>query len=92
MKITETIVNEVNGALENINSGIRFIFNESIYAPMMKLTVADRNEFIDNSTIVNPTKRFYDWLENYMNEHYGITLEYNNTKNICWSSDYFYVE
>lgn len=93
MKITKTIVNEVNEALANINSGIRFIFNESIYAPWMKLTIADSNEFIDNDTIVvNPTKRFYDWLENYMGEHYGITLDYNNTRNICWSKDYSYSE
>lgn len=92
MKITETIVNEVNGALENMNSGIRFIFNESIYAPMMKLTIADRNEFIDNSTIVNPTDKFYEWLDAYMMIHYGITLDYNNTRNICWSNDYFFNE
>ena len=35
MKITEAIVNEVNNALENINSGIRFIFTGSAFAPMM---------------------------------------------------------
>lgn len=95
MKITETIVNDVNNALENINSGIRFIFAGSVVAPMMKLTIADSEGFIDNSIsppIVNTTDKFYEWLENYMNEHYGITLDYNNTKNICWSNDYFCAE
>ena len=93
MKITETIVNEVNGALENINSGIRFIFTGSVVAPMMKLTIADSEGFIDNSIsppIVNPTDKFYEWLDAYMMIHYGITLDYNNTKNICWSNDYFF--
>ena len=88
MKINKEMVEELNKRLSNMNSSLRFKICEDVtYSPTIQLTVSDTAGFIEVANVYG-TKKFYEFIERFFFENYGITLGYNNIKNICWSNDF----
>lgn len=84
MKITETMVNEFNQTLKNLNCSFKLHINTHERNPSCEI-IPSNDLFIDSS-IINLTKDFYRVLDSFF-EGRGIELKYNNTGNIFWSNN-----
>ena len=85
--ITEEIVNALNKELVKKGCGFEYILADNgSYSPTIRRVVVDRNGFVD-SCIINCTKAFYEWFENWFKNNYNIELTYNNTGEICWATE-----
>ena len=84
MKITRTMVEELNGELENNNCPFRYEYYEPDYTnnPHMKITLVSMG-YVD-SFIINPTREFFEWLKLWFS-HKGVELSFNNDGSIMWS-------
>lgn len=87
MKITNEIVETLNTKLEKLGCNFCYeMMKTNDYVPTIRRTIKDTIGFVD-SAMINCTDKFYDWLNAFFAE-YGIKLQYNNTREICWSNDY----
>lgn len=85
--ITEVMVKNLNEELVKKGCGFEYILADNgSYSPTIRRVVVDRNGFVDSS-IINCTKVFYEWFENWFKEKYNIELIYNNTGEICWAKE-----
>ena len=84
-RFTQDKVDAINAWLESEDVSFRYILCEEGFNPHIKI-VPIRNKFID-SYIFNLTPKYYVCLENFCKEKFGITLSYNNTRNIIWSEE-----
>lgn len=85
MKITEEMLNKLNEELLTKGCIFKYVFvtgYEKTTNPIIE-RVPIYETYIANS-IINCTKEFYDYLENFFKK-YNIELSYNNTGNRCWS-------
>lgn len=85
-KITKEMVNALNANLTAFGCGFEYYIEDDIVdVPCIRRRVKDpTNKFVD-SDIINCTKEFYEWLDNFFKTNYDIELSYNNTGNICWA-------
>lgn len=83
MKITQDMIVVFNLNMENDESILRIEEWNGMENSFQ--IVACSNVYLD-SFILNPNKDFYDTLELFFKER-GITLTYNNTKNIFWPAE-----
>lgn len=89
MKITKEMCNKFNQVLHDKCVGFYYVFeNENTYAPHMRIDVVDNGLGWVDSSIVNLTKEYFKFLENWFAINYGITLCSNTTGSIIWSDDY----
>lgn len=82
--ITEEMVTNLNKALIERGCGFEYTFNG--IPGCIQRNVIDKSGFV-HSAIVNCTKTFYEWFENWFKEKYNIELIYNNTGEICWAKE-----
>ena len=90
-KITNEMVDILNELLGDMFCAFRFelvtkdLKGNILSNPHMHI-IPISNRFIE-SYIFNLTKNFYEWLETTCKTQWGITLNYNNMKNVIWSED-----
>ena len=85
MEITEIMVKVFNQILENLNCSFKLEFNDGgmvADSPVCSI-VPSSNLFIESS-IINPTKEFYNVLEGFFRKR-GVELSYNNDGLSFWS-------
>lgn len=84
-QFTQDKVDVINTWLESEGASFRYVLCEEGFNSHIKI-VPISNKFID-SYIFNLTHSYYDFLEKFCKEKFGITLSYNNTRNIIWSEE-----
>lgn len=83
MKITKEIVMELNNELANKGCPFKYEHDRGYTGnPHMKITLPSMS--CVSSFIINPTKEFFDWLEEWFKAK-GIELSCNNDGSIIWS-------
>lgn len=85
-EITKDMVNNLNAALTEKGCGFEYVYVDSENENLIKCikrTVIDKTGFVESS-VINCTKSFYEWLDAWFRDNYNIELDYNNTGNICW--------
>lgn len=86
MKLTEELIDKLNSELQNCGAGFHYEFRDE-FAPTARVKInAGNNNWVDSS-IINFTKEYCDWLRKFF-EYYGIEIEFNNTWSTFWSSDF----
>lgn len=80
--ITEDMLTQFNEQVLNIHP-IELVMQEGPAVGCVKIQLK-RNPFIESS-IINLSEHFYDWLNNYFEQVYGIELNFNNTGTVFWS-------
>lgn len=80
--ITEDMLTQFNEQVLNIHP-IELVMQEGPAVGCVKIQLK-RDPFIESS-IINLSEHFYDWLNNYFEQVYGIELNFNNTGTIFWS-------
>lgn len=80
--ITEDMLTQFNEQVLNIHP-IELVMQEGPAVGCVKIQLK-RNPFIESS-IINLSEHFYDWLNNYFEQVYGIELDFNNTGTVFWS-------
>lgn len=84
MKITESMVEEFNRTLKNLNCSFKIHINAREKNPSCEIIPS--NDLFIKSSIINVNESFYKVLESYFSDR-GIELRYNNTGSIFWSKD-----
>ncbi len=86
MKITDAMVYELNEQLEHKGYPFRYKYDDSIVTgnPCMKISLPSM--YGVDSFIINPTREFFEWLEDWFIQ-YGIELSCNNDGSIIWSKN-----
>lgn len=90
-KITKTMVDNLNNVLKELGVGIMYkLTDTNSVSPAIQIGVLDPVGFIDTNygCIINCTDKYYEWLNTWFLDKYGIRLIYNNTRSICWSDDF----
>lgn len=84
MKITEEMVMELNNELINKGCPFRYEYDEDTSSgnPHMEITLPSMSNV--DSFIINPTRKFFDWLELWFKAK-GVELSCNNDGSILWS-------
>lgn len=85
MKITQEMTNELNAVLANMGCSFKFNFREESLNNKIEV-VPMNSQFIDSS-IINLTKDFYKFLEDFFKSKGIERLCYNNTGTTIWSKD-----
>lgn len=86
--INETIVRKLNEELKQKGCGFEYsLMDNDSPSPAIRRVVVDKVGFV-TSSVINCTKTFYEWLDKWFIDNYGIELTYNNTGEICWSKDF----
>lgn len=80
--ITEDMLTQFNEQVLNIHP-IELVMQEGPAVGCVKIQLK-RNPFIESS-IINLSEHFYDRLNNYFEQVYGIELNFNNTGTVFWS-------
>ena len=91
MKISVKIIDALNSMLSEKGVGFRYEFMPNPIAPAARIVVLDSDNQWVESSIVNCTKEYYTFLDQWFKDNFDITIDYNNTKNIIWSHDFSYV-
>lgn len=89
-KLTKGMINHLNEVIAEYDAGFHFVFVDEPIAPKARVETKDRLDGVCwvESSIVNLTNEFRDWLDNFFKEQYEVTLIYNNTKTTIWSNDF----
>ena len=87
-EITQEAVDEFNKMLKY--KGCAFCIVQKYEDDSHTFTIGLPSMELVDSLIINPTKEFYNLLEEFFAE-LDITLSYNNTRNIFWSRPRFEV-
>lgn len=82
MKISKDNVTVLNMELEKKGCCFRIGFDDDLANP--KCQIVPSSEVFINSTIINPNKAFYRFLDEFFAER-DIELAYNNDSTIFWS-------
>ncbi len=85
MKITREMTNELNIVLANMGCSFKFHFREEPLNNMIEVEPMN-SQFIDSS-IINLTKDFYKFLEDFFKSKGIEELCYNNTGSTIWSKN-----
>ena len=89
MKITAEIIQHLNKTLNELGVGFIYKFNgNSSISPTATIAVKDNGLGLVDSSIINCTNAYYDWLEKWFLEMYQIKIIFNNTRSIIWSDDF----
>ena len=86
-KLTKGIIEHLNIVLKGFRVGFKYKFTNEPIAPKARIEVIDAKGFVESS-IINCTDVYFEWLEKWFKENYDIEITYNNTKTIIWSNDY----
>lgn len=86
MKITDTMVNELNDELNA--RGCAFRYNTMAFAvdDNVRIVRVPMSDIFLSSAILNCTAEFYEFLDNFFRERGINKLSYNNDGSICWSA------
>ena len=85
MKITKEMTMELNNELAIMGCPFRYKFIDDKFSsgnPQIKIVLPSMN--CVDSFIINPTKKFFDWLELWFKVK-GIELNCNNDGSVLWS-------
>ena len=85
MKISKEMVYQLNNELRFRGYPFRYEYNESLISGNPHIQITLTSTFGVDSFIINPTKEFFEWLQNWFIERYGIELSCNNDRSILWS-------
>lgn len=86
MKLTEEIIDTLNSELRESGAGFYYEFKDEFTPTAQVKLIAGNNNWIDSS-IINFTREYCDWLRNFF-RRYNIEIEFNNTLSIIWSNDF----
>jgi hypothetical protein len=88
MKINSDIVSHLNQELRSAGVGFYYTMADlGSNNPTIRIEVIDNAGFVDSS-IVNCTNDYYNWLDKWFMDNYKIKICYNNTRSIIWSDDF----
>lgn len=90
-KITKGMVEHLNDTLKEFGVGFMYkMSGENSRSPVITITVVDPVGFLHPvyTSIINCSDTYYEWLDKWFLNNYGITLTYNNTRSCCWSDDF----
>lgn len=85
MRITKEMTKELNAILANMGCIFNFEYRDGTLGNSEIEIRPVNGKFIQRS-IINPTKEFYEFLENYFKSKGIEELSYNNTGSIIWST------
>ena len=86
-KLTKELIEQLNVVLKDFGVGFEYKFTDEPIAPKARIEVIDNKGFVESS-IINCTEPYFNWLEKWFKENYDIEITYNNTRTIIWSDDY----
>ena len=86
MVLTKEMVMNLNIELGLKGCPFRYKYSDDMIVASMEIILPSMN--CVDSFIVNPTKKFFDWLRLWFKEKYNIELNCNNTGSIMWSNDF----
>ena len=88
-KLNKIIINDLNRDLALMGCGWHYeLSDENTYAPSARRMVNEGSiDFIDSS-IINVTPTYINWLVGWMKVNHNIDITFNNTAEIFWSKDY----
>lgn len=91
-KLTIGMIKHLNKVLKDDGVGFKYKFTNESIAPKARIEVEDGHSGFVNSSIINCTDIYFNWLEKWFKDNYNIKIIYNNTKTIIWSNDYSVLE
>ena len=83
-QITEDMLTRFNESVLKIHP-LELVMEDGTAVGCVKIQLK-RDPFIESS-IINPSEYFYEWLTNYFEHMYGIKLNFNNSGTVFWSKE-----
>ena len=86
-KLSKGMIDHINKIIKDNAAGFYYEYREDSLTPTANIRVIDPVGWVDSS-IINLTSEFLDWLKGWFKDNYDVEITFNNTRTIFWSNDF----